>query len=397
MYLHSAELSFTPQGVGLNFLALFFLRIFFIFSFFLNVVRRYGSRCSVPEQPGGRSFGSSAVLLELLRSVDKEKLSTVQFLRNGTVRLTFKSTADCNAAVSSGISYGGVAPRVVGVEAKSRLVYLRDCPTEVPDIVVSGFFSSFGEVHSVTRSTHDGFPGIFDGNRLVKMTLTKNTLVSVRVSGFDCRMWYRRQLPFCSICKKSGHRGKSCPLDSLFRRYHQPGHVARECCNAWGAAHSAQAAYSSSTATASAAEVPSSDAPLASDAALAYVASSVASSAAPSSDDVPPLSVLLSSAPLAPENEEADMEFVPISRCVLAMKKSSGVPPPPPPPPPLLHLLMFLPRLLVLVVPAVIVARWGSLRFLALTFRLSPWTCHLRTIRSHRSCPAPLMRFGMTN
>ena len=107
----------------------------------------------MPEQPGGlfspfliyRFVGSSAVLLvlpELLRPVDKQKLSTVQFLCNGAVRLTYKSSADCDAAVSNGITYGDVTLRVVGVEAESGLVYLRDCPTEVPDGAVSGFFAS---------------------------------------------------------------------------------------------------------------------------------------------------------------------------------------------------------------------------------------------------------------
>ena len=50
-----------------------------------------------------RSVGFSTVLPELLHSVDKEKVSTIQFLRNGAVRLTYKSAVDCDAAVSSGI------------------------------------------------------------------------------------------------------------------------------------------------------------------------------------------------------------------------------------------------------------------------------------------------------
>lgn len=85
-----------------------------------------------------RNVGSSAVLPELLRSVDKEQLSTKQLLQNGAVLLTFKTAADCDAAVSNGVSYSGVALCVVRVEARSRLVYLRDCPTEVPDSTVRG-------------------------------------------------------------------------------------------------------------------------------------------------------------------------------------------------------------------------------------------------------------------
>jgi len=121
---------------------------------------------------------------------------------------------------------------VVSVDAKSRLVYLRDCPSEVPDDVVKRFFSSFGEVHSISRSCHEAFPGIFDGNRVIKITMTKDVPGIVSVAGLECRVWYRRQPAFCAICKKLGHRSKSCPLNGLCRRCRRPGHHARDCSNA---------------------------------------------------------------------------------------------------------------------------------------------------------------------
>ena len=180
-----------------------------------------------------QSVGSTIVLPELLQSVSREGLSTVQFLRNGAVRLTFKTAAACDAVVTSGIHVHGHDLRVVSVETKSRLVYVRDCPAEVPDSAVSGFFGSFGEVHSISHSEHDGFPGLRDGTRVVKMTLTKDVPPVARVAGFDCRVWYRRQPACCTIYKKSGHRGKGCPLNGLCRRCEKPGHVAKECRNAW--------------------------------------------------------------------------------------------------------------------------------------------------------------------
>ena len=51
------------------------------------------------------------------------------------------------------------------MEPKSRLIYLRDCPVEVPDSAVSGFFSSYGEIHSIAHSEHQGLPGLRDGTR----------------------------------------------------------------------------------------------------------------------------------------------------------------------------------------------------------------------------------------
>ena len=205
-----------------------------------------------------RTCGTSSVLAGLLHTVDRDKLSAVQFLRNGAVRLTYKSSDDCELAVASGIQYGDVPLRVVAMEPKSRLIYLRDCPVEVPDSAVSGFFSSYGEIHSITHSEHQGLPGLRDGTRVVKMTLTKDIPGSVRVAGFDCRVWYRRQPPSCAICKKLGHYSKACRLNGLCRRCFRPGHVARECRNAWGrpAASSASEAAPSASDVAAPAEPP---------------------------------------------------------------------------------------------------------------------------------------------
>ena len=49
-------------------------------------------------------------------------------------------------------------------------------------------------------------------------------------------MWYRRQSASCAVCKKLGHRNRSCPLNGLCRRCRRPGHHAWECTNAWSLA-----------------------------------------------------------------------------------------------------------------------------------------------------------------
>ena len=97
-----------------------------------------------------QSVSSSAVLPELLQSLNMDSISTVQFLWNGAVRITFKTSLDCDPVVSSGIHFRDVPLRVVSVDSKSRLVHLHDCPAKVPDDMVKRFFSSFGEVHSVS-------------------------------------------------------------------------------------------------------------------------------------------------------------------------------------------------------------------------------------------------------
>ena len=203
-----------------------------------------------------QSAGSSTVLPDLLQSVGQDAVSTVQFLRNGAARITFKTAAQCDRVVAAGIVFRDTPLRVVSADARSRLVYLRDCPAEVPDDVVKRFFLSFGEVHLVSRSCHQAFPGIRDGNRVIRITLTKDVPGSVSISGYECRVWYRRQPASCAICKKVGHRSKSCPLSGLCRRCRRPGHHARHCTNAWVAAPQTSGAARPPPSTPAEADVP---------------------------------------------------------------------------------------------------------------------------------------------
>ena len=133
-----------------------------------------------------RSVGSSEVLPELLREVDTKKLSTLQFLRNGAVRLTFASAQDCDSTLGNGIVFRDVALKLTPVEARSRIVYLRDCPAEVLQSTISGTFPAYREIHSITNNTHEKYPNLFDGTRVIKMSITKVIPSFIRVAGFDC-------------------------------------------------------------------------------------------------------------------------------------------------------------------------------------------------------------------
>ena len=176
-----------------------------------------------------RSSGESVVLPELLKSVDVPKVRCVQFVRNGLVRVTYNDATTCEAAMSSGIIFRGQHLPVSSVSARSRLVYVRDLPAEVPNSFVKSALCSYGTVHEVSAMEHLGYPGLLNGTRLVKITLESDIPSSVRIRGFDCRVWYRGQPQACPICHSYRHRVKECPLNGLCRRCHQAGHVAREC------------------------------------------------------------------------------------------------------------------------------------------------------------------------
>ena len=180
------------------------------------------------------SVGSSSVLPQLVEAIGQEKLSTVQFLCHGACRLTFKDDHLAESFMLSGLSFHGHRIRLADVEPPHRLVYLRDLPCEIPDSTVRAFFRPFGSVHSITCSEHDGFKGLFNGSRVIKMSIEKDIPPVVQLAGFECHVWYRRQPQMCPICGAPGHRAKECPYDGKCRWCRQPRHVARQCRNAWG-------------------------------------------------------------------------------------------------------------------------------------------------------------------
>ena len=176
-----------------------------------------------------RSSGSSQVLPELVKSLDIPNVQCIKFVPNGIVRVTYKESAQCDAALSGGVALRGSNLRVTPVDARTRLVYLRDLPAEVPGEPVRVFFRKYGVLHSVSPQFHPGFPGVATGTRVVRVTLTKDLPSTVCIAGYDARLWYQGQPQSCPICRQFGHRVRDCPLNGLCRRCRQTGHMAREC------------------------------------------------------------------------------------------------------------------------------------------------------------------------
>ena len=176
-----------------------------------------------------RSTGSSEVLPELVKSLDLPNVRGIQFMPYGVVRVTYREPAQCDAAHAGGIQFRGTVLRTTPVDSRSRLVYVRDLPLEVPDDGLQVYLRAFGVVHSCSRQTYPGMPNVSTGTRLVKVTLTKDLPSFARVSGYDVRFWYQGQPQACPVCRSYGHRVKDCPFNGLCRRCRQPGHMAREC------------------------------------------------------------------------------------------------------------------------------------------------------------------------
>ena len=194
---------------GLTFFTFEFCPFCLCFLLFFTMSGRVACPCSlVVYFPAAvyKSVSTAEVLPKLLDAlpVSRDDVLVVHFLRNGAVRVTSKSERACDTVSESGIRFGEYHLRIAPVEPKHVLVYLRDCPIEVPNKVASKVLEAFGEVHKITASAHEGFPSILNGTRVLKMSLHKDIPSVLRVGGFDCRVWYRRQLVLCSICGKAG-------------------------------------------------------------------------------------------------------------------------------------------------------------------------------------------------
>ena len=185
-----------------------------------------------------RSTGVSEIVPQLLRALVPEKVDVVQFLKNGRVRVTLKSTEYRDELLrGSSFLFGDVPIPVTVRDVILRSVYVRDLPFEVPDLDVQAVFQSFGVVYSVRPCFFRVFPSVANGARVLLMFFDESVQSipsTLCVSQFPVRVWHAGQPYVCSICHESGHLPQACPFSGRCLHCKQPGHRARDCAQAWG-------------------------------------------------------------------------------------------------------------------------------------------------------------------
>ena len=143
----------------------------------------------------------------------------MQFLRNGRVRVSFCQKDVHDRYLSEGIHFGDQDIPVTRDGQNVTVVYIRDLPYEVPSDDVVDFSSSYGEVLTAERSVAAKFPGLCNGNRILKMILNQDLPYFLSVCGCQCRVWYRGQPIQCFVCREVGHRAQSSPLSGRCRNF----------------------------------------------------------------------------------------------------------------------------------------------------------------------------------
>ena len=120
-----------------------------------------------------KNAGVSDILPLVMRSLDPDKISCMQFLRAGKLRLTFQDAEACSAVLKDGLDLDFLV-QLLPADDRIRVVHLRDLPVEVDDDSVSAFLSDYGEVLSVDHCHFESYPSVRNGNRIIKMLLTQD-------------------------------------------------------------------------------------------------------------------------------------------------------------------------------------------------------------------------------
>ena len=156
-----------------------------------------------PEVYLSRGVGDLCPLL--VRASHVKKISALQFLRGGRVRVTVREPAYREELLSSNFVFEDRKIPVTPAGVHVVTVYVRDLPVELSDETVKSAFSAYGEVYSIRHAYFKDFPELRNGNRLLLMSVSNPIPPSLNVFGFVCRAWHPGQPVNCSICKVSGH------------------------------------------------------------------------------------------------------------------------------------------------------------------------------------------------
>ena len=181
------------------------------------------------------AMSTNVVVQMLSNKLDFKRVSSIQFIPNGRIRVTCTSVEYRNIILAKKSLRIDDLHELQITESDSPVttVYVHYLPPEAGDVGIRLMFAPFGKVLSVTNQHFSGFKQISTGTRIVRMTLEHHIPFQCNIQGYPCRIWYAGQPLKCTICK-GAHKAADCPDRNKCKRCHQSGHFAKDCKNAWG-------------------------------------------------------------------------------------------------------------------------------------------------------------------
>ena len=160
--------------------------------------------------------------------IDIDNITSIQRRNsNNTWVVTFSSKAVNDAALNKqSITFAGCTVFLGDCENKVSIVKIFESPDELPDSVVIGRLSHYGQVISFCRDRVADT--IFNGVRTARMIIERPIPAQAFIAGEYCRFWYPAQRKACRKCGADDHLAATCTSSRCFN-CEWPGHRAEAC------------------------------------------------------------------------------------------------------------------------------------------------------------------------
>ena len=168
--------------------------LFFCFQYGVRLHEHFCRSCARSHHLAREAAG--VVVLEEV--VDCNKLSAVQFIPRGLIRLTFKEVAEKERLVSQGsIMLENVECDVTPSDRPYTMVYVDHYPAEGDDALLLEQFRRFGKIVATKQQHFPGRPNLLTDSRVLTMSLLQQIPAEVFVDSYPTQVWYRGMAPFC--------------------------------------------------------------------------------------------------------------------------------------------------------------------------------------------------------
>ena len=192
-------------------------------------------KCVIHASEMVASYEKARVTALLRECIDFDGLSAIQFCRRGLIRVTFKNASDKDEFVRKGsLTLDGHELSVTPSDMPYSLVYVHYFPVEGDDSLIRDELGKYGDFIGIKYQSFSGIPGLLTGSRILTMVLSDPVPAEFRIDDYPVRVWYKGILPFCQICKISGHKAADCQFNGKCGRCGSPDHKAHACVRPWG-------------------------------------------------------------------------------------------------------------------------------------------------------------------
>ena len=179
----------------------------------------------------------TATIIDLKKALDKETKranpTVIQDLGAGQFLLELETKEQAEEFINGGLDFNEIHVECRPPNGYYVNVSILGLRAYVDDKAVLSVLEEFGEIKSKVirlkyKSNH-GFAGIKNGNRLVKMVLTKPSIpYSLCIDGEWCRILHNDQQHVCSNCHALGHSHRKCP-EITCHICGEKGHLSYDC------------------------------------------------------------------------------------------------------------------------------------------------------------------------